>query len=111
MPWAPSTIAAGIEALTITYLILCTHLLVYLWRFHTKVWIELGRPSVYLLLFRNVAGISCLIQTASLTSRFLFLDTRYKLLEDNQLSTAVVLFRIVALCLVLLWGLLIASVF
>jgi hypothetical protein len=77
MSLAPSTIAAGIGSFTIVYLILFVHLLVYLWRFHTQVWIELGRPSAYLLYFRDIAGISHLIQTALLTSRFLFLDNRY----------------------------------
>ena len=111
MSLAPSAIAAGIGLLTIAYLILFVHLLIYLWRFHTKVWMELGQPSAYLLFFRNAAGISRLIQTALLTSRFLFLDNRYKLLGDNQLSTSVFLIRIVALLLILLWALLFASAF
>jgi hypothetical protein len=105
-----SAIATGTGVLTTAYLILFVHLLVYLWRFHTRVWVELGRPSVYTIFFRNVAELSRSIQTALLTSRFLFRDNRYKLLEDKQLSTSVFLLRIVALSLLLAWGLLFASV-
>jgi hypothetical protein len=111
MSLAPSTIATGIGSLTIIYLILFVHLLIYLRRFHTGVWVELGGPSPYLIFVINLAGMSRLIQTAVLTSRFLFLDNRYKFLGDNQLSTSVFLIRIVALFLMLLWGLLFASTF
>ena len=111
MTLAPSTIATAIGSLTIVYLILFVHLLIYLWRFHTTVWVELGRPSPNLVFFRNVPELSRSIQTASLTCRFVLLDNRYKLLGDNQLSTSVFLIRIVALFLVLSWGLLFASAF
>jgi hypothetical protein len=111
MPWYHSTISTCIVVLTAIYLILFVCLLVYLRLFHSRVWVELGRPSLYSIFFKNVPELSRAIQTSLSTSRFVLLDNRYKLLADNKLSIAVFSIRIVTLCLVLLWGLLFASDF